>query len=681
MGVHVGVDVGGTFTDLFAVDSDSGKIITEKSDTTTDAVGGVIDAIERSGLDPDRIETFVFGSTIATNALVEQATEPVAFLGTHGFTDLLEIRRLWREHLFGWKWERPRSLVRADLRFGIPGRIDWRGREITPLDLSAIDEAIERIGRRGIRVVAVSYLFSFLNAEHEIRTRERINAVAPDIDVVLSHEVNPEIKEYERASTTVVAASLAPIVGRLLKDLDDGLKHHGVPASPQVIKSNGGVMSAKAALAKPLELVRSGPAGGVASAIRLARELNIPNLITLDIGGTTADVSVVTHGETTYTEQTNLAWDIPIRVAMADVRSVGAGGGSIAYLDTAGRLHVGPRSAGAMPGPVCYGRGGTEPTVTDAALVAGLVDSDRFLGGRMNVDLQAATDAITKTVAEPLGLGLADAASGIVHLVTVRMAQLINEMTVQVGLDPRDYHLVGFGGAGPMFVAALSDEIGARGAIVPMHPAVWSAFGGLYADVVHDYARSQLSLLHDLTAEQVEEIVRDLSVSASRDLAADGLTVDDARFEYAFDVRYSGQSHHLRVPVDLSEGFTASSHHKVSANFEALHEQMYGHTRPGDSQQLVTVRVLIRVPRQLATARAAVAEEKGDLVSRSRPVHFHGQEEAMESAIYDRVQLAPGTEFDGPAIVEEDQSNTVVPPGGRLRVGEHGELFVVGNVP
>ena len=273
---------------------------------------------------------------------------------------------MWREHLFGWKWDRPLSLVASDLRFGVPGRIDWKGREIEPLDLAAIDHAIARIEQRGLRAVAVSYLFSFLNPDHELRTRERFQALAPDIDVTLSHDVNPEIKEYERASTTVVAASLSPIVGRMMDELVTGLRRHGVPVVPRVIKSNGGVMSAQIARAKPLEIVRSGPAGGVASAIRLARDLGRPNLITLDIGGTTADVAVITDGAVRHSEQTSIAWDIPIRAAMADVRSIGAGGGSIAYLDRAERLHVGPRSAGAVPGPACYGRGGREPTVTDA---------------------------------------------------------------------------------------------------------------------------------------------------------------------------------------------------------------------------------------------------------------------------------------------------------------------------
>ena len=676
MGVHVGVDVGGTFTDLFAVDAGDGSVLTEKTDTTADAVGGVIEAIRQSGIDASTIESLVFGSTIATNALVENTVEPVAFLGTEGFTDILETRRLWREHLFGWKWDRPRSLVASDLRFGVPGRIDWRGREIEPLDLAAVDHAIAGIEQRGIRAVAVSYLFSFLNPDHELRTRERFSALAPEIDVSLSHDVNPEIKEYERASTTVVAASLSPIVGRMMDELVTGLKRHGVPVVPRIIKSNGGVMSARIARTKPLEIVRSGPAGGVASAIRLARDLGRPNLITLDIGGTTADVAVITDGAVRHSEQTNIAWDIPIRVAMADVRSIGAGGGSIAYLDRAERLHVGPRSAGAVPGPACYGRGGQEPTVTDAAVVAGLVDPARFLGGRMVVSREAAADALVRTVAEPLGLDIADAASGVIHVITMRMAQLINEMTVQTGLDPRHYWLVGFGGAGPMFVGALSAEIEALGALVPPYPAVWSAFGGLYADVIHDYAHSHLCLLRDLADDDMAEIVRRFSEAAARDLAEDGLRLENGRIEHAFDVRYKGQSHHLRVPVDLSQGLTQASLREVEKRFEAMHDAMYGHTRPGDAQQLVTVRCLVRVTRTLPAAQGAQWRSSGEAGPRRRPVFFHGEGAAVATTICSRRNLAPSTRIEGPLIVEEDQSNTVVPPGLRLTVGDAGELQI-----
>ena len=672
----VGVDVGGTFTDLVAVEAGSGRVTIEKADTGEDGVGGVFEALSRSGIDPAAIETFVLGSTVATNALVERALAPVAFLGTDGFTDVLEIRRVWRRHLFGWRWERPRALVPADLRFGIPGRIDRNGREIEPLDIAAVDAAVERIRRRGLDAVAVCYLFSFLNPDHERRTRERIRSLEPEIRVTLSSDINPEIKEYERASTTVIAAGLAPGVGRMLRDLETRLERRGVRARPHVIKSNGGIMAAATALAKPHELVRSGPAGGVASAVRLSRELALPDLITLDAGGTTADVAVVTDGEASLAEATHAAWDIPLRLSMADVRSVGAGGGSVAFLDAAGALHVGPRSAGARPGPACYGRGGREPTVTDAALIAGLIDPGRFLGGRMRLDSEAAGKAIDEAVAEPLGLGREEAAGGILHLAAQRMAQLINEMTLKAGLDPRGYVLVAFGGAGPLFAAAIAREIGIRAALIPVHPAVWSACGGLGADAVHDHARSHPAMLSDIADGDIDAIATELAAAAARDLERDGLDAAEARFAHALDIRYKGQSHHLRVPVDLAAGFDAAARRRVAARFEAMHERLFGHRRPGEEQQLVTVRLQARVPRgfeppPFPRPRAAPATAPG-----RRRISVHGEARPRTATVHERRLLAPGDAVAGPAIVEEDQTNTLVPAGMRLRVGERGELLI-----
>jgi len=675
MPYHVGVDVGGTFTDLFAIDDESGSVILEKSDTTPDAVAGVLEVIRLSGIPPESIRTFVFGSTVATNALVERRLEPVAFLGTAGFTDVLEIRRLWREHLFGWHWDRPRSLVPHDLRFGISGRMDWKGEEIEPLSLDDVDVAIDRIRRRGIRVIAVSLLFSFLNPTHEEQVRRRFAEKAPEMTVVVSSDVNPEIKDYERASTTVIAAGLSPLVGRVLSTLEDALASIGVPAKPQIIKSNGGIMSAASARSKPLEMVRSGPAGGVASALRFSREWDLPNLITIDIGGTTADVAVITDGEITYTQQANLEWDIPLRVAMADVRSVGAGGGSIAGLDAARRLRVGPESAGASPGPVCYGRGGSVPTVTDAAIVARHLDPSQFLGGRMKIDAAAAERAIQGQIAEPLGLDPAEAASGILRLTGVRMAQLINEMTVQVGLDPRDYVLVGFGGAGPMFLSALVEEIEAARGIVPLYPAVWSALGGLFADIVHDYARSCVARIDDLDLAILNEHAGDLAGLAEIDLERDGVALQEADLRYALDLRYVGQSHEITVGVPGGPPFSRESLRSATARFSDLHEQMFAHRR-ADPCQLVTIRLSARVARDLRLPRvdSPAGDESGSMPETR--VWFHGHADPLPTKWLRRSTLPIGFCADGPAIIVEPQAHSILPPGMKATIGTRGEISV-----
>lgn len=675
MAFHVGVDVGGTFTDLFAIDDRSGAVRTEKADTTPDAVTGVLEALRLSGLPASEIKTFVFGSTVATNALVERRLAPVAFLGTKGFTDTLEIRRLWRQHLFGWRWDRPKSLVPSDLRFGVPGRIDWRGNEMEPLDLAAVDEAVAVMRRRDIRMAAVSLLFSFLNPDHERRVADRIRSQAPEIGVVLSSDVNPEIKDYERASTTVIAAALAPLVERVLSTLEQRIAAAGIPAKPQVIKSNGGIMSAESARSKPLELVRSGPAGGVASALRLSREFNLPNLITIDIGGTTADVAVVTDGVAAYTQQDNLEWDIPLRVPMADVRSVGAGGGSIGALDAAGRLKVGPESAGATPGPACYGRGGQEATVTDAAIVAGHLDPRWFLGGRMQIDNDAAEAVLRSRVGEPLGMSPQQAASGVLRLAGVRMAQLISEMTVQVGLDPRDYTLVGFGGAGPMFLADLVGEIGAARGIVPLFPSVWSAFGGLFADIAHDYARSCVAAVDEVELPVLDGIARDLTALAEADLTRDGVALAAAELSYALDLRYAGQSHEITVPVPGAPPFTRALMAQATERFAELHEQMFAHRRP-DPCQLVTVRLKARVERDLQLPRLELPKAGSVVACSERKVFFHGSPEPLDTRHYLREELPAGFKATGPVIVVEPQAHTVVPPGAAMEVGAYGELII-----
>jgi N-methylhydantoinase A/oxoprolinase/acetone carboxylase beta subunit len=673
MAFHVGVDVGGTFTDLFAVNDVTGEVVIEKADTTPDAVTGVLDAIRIGRIPPQDVSTFVFGSTIATNALAERKFSAVAFLGTAGFTDTLEIRRVWREHLFGWHWYRPKALVGHDLRFGVRGRINWKGDEIEPLHLDDVDAALDVMQRRGVKVAAVSLLFSFLNTSHERAIKRHIERKAPNIKVVLSSMVNPEIKDYERASTTVVAAVLSPLVADVLSTLETRLAARGVRATLQVIKSNGGIMSAESAIAKPLEMVRSGPAGGVASALRFARESGASNLICVDIGGTTADVSVVTDGDVKFAQSADLEWDIPLRVSMADVRSIGAGGGSIAMLDAAGRLTVGPLSAGAWPGPACYGRGGEKPTVTDAAIVAGHLDPKHFLGGRMKIDPSKARTAVEKYIAGPLGVGVEEAACGVLRMAGVRMAQLIDEMTVRVGLDPRDYAVVGFGGAGALFLGALVQETEAQAGIVPPNPAVWSAFGGLFADIVHDYAKSFLADIATLDVNALNRASEELILLAHADLTTDRVQPDQAEQRIALDLRYEGQSHEITVGLPGSPPFTRVQLAEARQRFDEMHDRMFAHRRV-DPCHVVTIRLSARVRRNLRLP-APVLPQSGSRAKESRSsIWFHGHNGPLQARVVERHTMPIGYQLDGPAIVIETQTHCVIPPGMRAVVGSLGEL-------
>ena len=677
MAFHVGIDVGGTFTDLFALDDASGRVVAEKADTTADAVGGLMAVLDKAEIPPGEIASLVFGSTLATNALIEGETAPVAFLGTAGFTDSLEVRRLWREHLFGWRWERPKALVPHALRLPIGGRIGPGGEELAPLDRASIDAAVERMRARGVTCAAVCLLFAFRNPDHERRVRERIAEIAPDIRVLLSHEINPEIGEYERASTTVIAAAMSPGVEAMLGALEARLAEAGVRAPVRVIKSNGGITSVATARKKPLDMMRSGPAGGVASALGLARSLARPNLIGVDIGGTTADVCVITGGEINVAQRVELAWDIPVRATLADVRSVGAGGGSIAAIDPAGRLQVGPHSAGSAPGPACYGRGGTAPTVTDAMLAAGMIDAGRFLGGRMAVDADAARIAVETGIAAPLGLNVEAASAGIVRLATARMAQLIGEMTVQAGLDPRDYSLVGFGGGGPLFAALLADEIEAAEAIVPRYPAVWSAFGGLFADIAHDYARSVVANAETLDLDALAADAVALMAEAKSDLERDGVEPEAARFDYALDMRYAGQSHELTIPIARPPPYAKDVIVAAGKEFERQHEAAFAHRRPGDAREVIALRLAVRVARGLALPAVSLPsafDAEGE--ERRRTVWFPDGDGPLDASVVDRAALPAGCEVRGPAVIEEDQSTTVLPKGFVLRVARDGELVM-----
>ncbi len=507
--------------------------------------------------------------------------------------------------------------------------------------------------------------------------RERIVAIAPDIRVLLSHEINPEIGEYERASTTVIAAAMSPGVEAMLGALEARLSEAGVRAPMQVIKSNGGITSVATARKKPLEMMRSGLAGGVASALNLARTLARPNLIGVDIGGTTADVCVITGEEISVAQRVELAWDIPVRATLADVRSVGAGGGSIVAIDPAGRLQVGPRSAGSAPGPVCYGRGGAAPTVTDAMLAAGLVDAGRFLGGRMAVDRGAARAAIEGTIATPLGLGVEAASAGVMRLATARMAQLIGEMTVQAGLDPRDYSLVGFGGGGPLFAALLADEIEAAEAIVPCYPAVWSAFGGLFADIVHDYVCSVVADASTLDLDALAADANALKEAARADLERDGVEHGAARFDYALDMRYAGQSHELTIPLADPPPYSKEVIAGAGKAFERQHEAAFAHRRPGDGREVIALRLTVRAARGLALPAISLPSAfDAEGAGRRRTVWYPDGVGPRDAAVFDRAALPAGYEVSGPAVIEEDQSTTVLPDGFRLCVADGGELIL-----
>ncbi|MFW9804680.1 MAG: hydantoinase/oxoprolinase family protein, partial [Candidatus Thorarchaeota archaeon] len=639
---------------------------------------GVINVLRDSGVPLSEIQFITHGSTIATNALVEHRSVPIGLLVTHGFRDIPETRRVWREFLFGNFWDRPTSLVRRKFRREVEERVDWQGRVLVPLKEEDVQQQVTFLKDHRIRSIAVCYLFSYLNPAHEERTEQIIRDIYPEAFVTLSSEVNPEIKEYERMSTTLVAASLKPILDEYLGKLESSLREEGIHTPLHIMKSNAGIMSATAARQKPAEIIKSGPAGGISSARFFGSLLSEPNLISVDIGGTTADVGLIHRGQSNFMQSEFLEWDIPIRSPMVDIKSVGAGGGSIAWLDRAGILHVGPQSAGADPGPVCYASGGTQPTVTDAAVTAGLVNPNYFLGGRIRLDKQSARDAIRERIAAHFGWSEMEAAGGLMQIAVSNMAQLIREITINRGYDPRDFSLMAFGGAGPLFAAQLAAEVGIQRAYVPPDPAVFSAWGGLFSDIVHDYGQSFGGILGQVDTAALQGLAKHLHREAASDLALDGVSVIDenASLTYFLDLRYHGQFHELTIPVDGSS-FTPAVLSQAGQRFEELHEQFYDHTRPEDPIEVTALRLRAAWATPKMEAENLRLPDGGAAQPKLvRSVHFFGFGEYSKVQVYERGELAKGFVAAGPLIVEEPQSTTVVPPRFQLAVGAYGELLI-----
>ena len=660
----VGVDVGGTFTDAYVFDAD-GKTRAAKAPTSEDTVSGVLAALEQV-VAPDEVEALSFGSTIATNALVQRRLARVGLLTTSGFRDTLEIRRLWRRDLFGHAWDRPAAIVPRSLRLEAGGRIDWRGAEIEPLDEPAVEAAAARFAALGVEAVAVAFLFSYLNQDHERRAAQILKNHLGHLPILISSDVNPERNEYERSSTTAIAAGLAPIVDHALAAVESRLGEAGLRRAPRIMKSNGGVMSVRAARNRPVELVKSGPAGGASAGAYLAELLDEPDLLLIDIGGTTADASLILDGRPARADFDALQWDVPMRVPVVDIRSIGAGGGSIARLDEVGALRVGPQSAGAVPGPVAYGQGGSDPTVTDAALTGALLDPDFFLGGRMSLDVEAARRSL-QPIADGLDYSLEEAAAAVMHVVTVEMAALLRKITLDRGLDPRSLTLVGFGGAGPFFVGSLLEELGMQRGIVPLGAATLSAMGGAFADITFDYRRSEIALVDDVRPDRLADAFGGLLARAEADLAAEGL--EDAVLTTSVDLRYAGQWHEIEVPFEAGSALT-----EAARQFEDAHERKWGHRRAEDAVEMTGVRVRAVSRTSKPTIAGVEMQARGTDASVRRATYFGVG--TVDTAVHDRGVLARGTSIPGPAIVEEPQTTTVVPPGLHLSVGDADELVV-----
>ena len=651
----LGVDVGGTFTD--AVVFDGAELHTAKSPSTPDDVSrGVLAAVDavlqRVGAEPAEVESFAHGMTVGTNALLTEAGACTALVATEGFTDVLEVARQNRPDLYRLCAPKPAALVSRELRVGARGRIGPRG-EIEPLPEGEVDRIVAAIRDSGAESVAVCLLFSYLDGSHEGAIAERLRAELPDVHVSASHEVLPQFREYERASTTVVDAYLSPLLGRYLGHLVRSCAELGLP-SPQIMKSSGGVAPAEEAARAGAWSVLSGPAGGAVGAALLARLSGSGDAVGIDMGGTSCDVCVVEGGRVRRTDSREIAGRV-IQLPMVDVHTVGAGGGSIGWRDHGGALRVGPRSAGADPGPACYGRGGTEPTVTDANLVLGYLDASSTLAGGVDLDVDSATAAVDG-LGSQLGLATLETAEGIVRVANQEMIRALRVVTVDRGIDPRDFALLPFGGAGPMHAAALADELGMKRILCPRASGVLSALGLIASDRRRDTARTVMLSGEDLTAERIAA-----EVSALRDSLATGLA--DATVEVTYELRYAGQAFELPVP-----GPERPQPEELADGFASEHELRYGYRDPDAPVELVNIRVALTVPGPSPEARAAAS---GALDRRIRRARFAG--EWIEAAVL-RGEPEAGLEVDGPCIFELPEATLVLPPGWAARVDDHGTI-------
>ena len=680
----VGVDTGGTFTDLVAFEPGAGELRTIKvpsvpADPST-AVINALDELFRGGVAPQEIGSLVHGTTVATNAVLESAGVRAGLLITRGFRAVYEARGWVRpdpSELLDTFFRKPPLLIPQSRTEEIPERVDYQGTVLEPLDEQAVRDAARRLKSKGVQAVAVCYLFSFRNGAHEERTAEILAEEEPNWRISLSSRVLPVIREYPRLSTTAIDAYVGPIMERYLVNLDQRLKARGV-TTPQVflMQSNGGLMRITMGARFPNQTLISGPAAGVVAGSALARTTARRNLVTLDIGGTSTDISVIADGRASETSSGRIAGQ-DVGTPMLAVHTLGAGGGTIAWIGRDGLMKVGPQSAGAVPGPACYGRGGSAPTVTDANLVLGALGGNSVLGGRMALDRDRAEQAITEGVAKPLGLDLVIAAAGILKIVNTNMAVDLRLAFQSRGEDPRRFALLAFGGAGPLHAAYLARDLGIPDVLVPPHPGLTSAMGLLQTDVRHLYLRSAVGLLSSYPSAEINRIFGELRRRALDDVEEEGLDLKALRLKQQLDLRYLHQGYHLTVDGPDGE-FTDAHKPAVKTAFDDLHRRTYGASAPEEDAELVTLRLLAEIPvphlRLAPIARGSGRTADARIGQRSLYDLARGQ--FADAGVYDRTRLRAGDRLEGPAIIEQYDSTSVVLAGQALAVDEVGNLLI-----
>ena len=682
---RVGVDSGGTFTDICLFDEDDGRVeVWKVSSTPDDPSRGIAQGVEEgmrrvvpeAGDRPAAsVSYFGHGTTVATNALIQHKGVPTGLITTDGFRDLLEIGRQKRPDLYDIFADKPPTLVERSLRLGVAERIRHTGEIEIALDEDAVRAAARKLRDAGVSAVAISFLYSFVRPEHERRAKEIVSEEYPEAFICTSHDIAPEFREFERLSTVVVNAYLGPVMKRYIDRLAPRLEALGMAVTPHLTQSNGGVIGFQTAADKPVRTVLSGPSTGVVGAQAIGRAAGLPDLITFDMGGTSTDVALLKAGEARLASEA-IVHGHPIKAPMLDIHTVGAGGGSIAYVDNGGLLKVGPRSAGADPGPVCYGRGNLEPAVTDANIVLQTLNPRYLLGGRMEVRQDLAKQAIGK-LAQQLGLGLMETAQGIISVVTANMAKAIRVISVQRGHDPRDYTLMAFGGAGPLHAARLARELDIQRILVPRNPGILCAMGLLLTDLRADFATTRLLPLEAKVLGDIEQAFAALKAQAEAWFDHEEIAADARRLFRTVDMRYAGQNYELAIA--LPDGpITAKTLELLSQGFAEAHQRMYGFLADNEPVQLVTFRLEATglVSKATLQAHPSAGADATQAIRESREVWLAERGDFVTCPVYAREALKSGNRFAGPAIVEQMDTTTVVLPGMTARVDAYLNLIL-----
>lgn len=669
---RLGVDIGGTFTDIVLFDKKTGRYSTEKILTTTDNLTrGVLNGILRLIDDLSEVDFFVHGTTSGLNAFLERKGAKMALIVTKGFRDIYEIGRANRPEIYNIQYRQPEPLIKRRHIFEVEERILVDGSVDIPLNVESLEQVITQITKKDFDSVSVCLLHSYKNPDHEKQIKEIIQKKIPGMSVSLSHEIVREWREYERTSTTVINAYIAPIVENYLAELEKEIKDKKLIGNLYIMQSNGGVMTSEIARNNPIQTLMSGPVGGTMGSIQLGKITNNQNLICIDMGGTSFDVSMVINGEPDVTSEANLE-GFPIMTPMVNIHTIGAGGGSIAWIEGGG-LRVGPKSAGANPGPACYGKGGTQATVTDANLILGRIDPEGFLGGNMKLDQDAAYKAIER-ISNKLGLSVSETAEGICDIANAKMADAIRTLTISKGIDPRDFALVAFGGAGPMHAVLIAEHLGINKVLVPTVAGTFSAWGMLQTDIRHDNVRTFVSLLHESNHSKMNSLFKEMEIETADVLGQQNIFEENMKFTRLADLRYVGQEYTVSVPFSFEE-VNEQTIEELIQLFHQRHLNIYGHNNPEGIVEVVNLRV-IGYGRLEKDEKLEIGEKTKDDIEpiKLKAVIWNGEEK--QTPVYSINDLAYGHVIYGPTVIESPSSTIVVPESYKVKVDRIGNLEI-----